>query len=197
MLILISGLPRAGKSSFADALESGAAGFTHVPLDKYIKEIPAGMSFLDWVDTPECVDWELLNTHIAVLKEGKPCFTPQPDWNARGRRASDGGPASGGRCMRPAGIAYVIPGCHAFRIPETNGKILKVFMETPHATIASRLTGNPSHDEPVHVTFGKHYTKNWKNVEAYSSEADFIIPGTDDRPSQIKRLLDLLAGTSW
>ena len=197
MLVLISGLPRSGKSTFADAIESGVGGFTHVPLDKYIKEIPAGVSFLEWVDTPGCIDWELLDVHLKFLKAGKECFTPQPDWNARGRRTSEGGFAPGGRCMQPAGIAYVIPGCHAFRTAlGSNEKNLKVFMETPHETIAARLAGVASPTDPVEVTFGKYISKNWKTVENYSTEADLIIRGTDDRKSQIERFLDRLASSS-
>ena len=40
MFILISGLPGAGKSTFADAVESLKLGFIHLPLDKYIREVP-------------------------------------------------------------------------------------------------------------------------------------------------------------
>jgi chloramphenicol 3-O-phosphotransferase len=53
MLILVSGLPRAGKSSFAHAAESLQDGYTHVPLDKYILEVPEGLSFLAWVASPQ------------------------------------------------------------------------------------------------------------------------------------------------
>jgi|GEM_PF-1585089 len=193
MLVLISGLPRSGKSTFADALESSVDGFTHVPLDKYIKEIPEGVSFLDWVDTPACIDWELLNAHIKFLKHGKACFTPQPDWNARGRRTSDGGLESGGRYMRPAKIACVIPGCHAFRFPTLDARIVRVFMETPYEIIVARLAGNASQGGPANVTLDEHLSMNWRTIENYSKEADLIIRGTDDGKVQIRRLLDRLA----
>jgi predicted kinase len=187
MLILISGLPRAGKSSFADALESSGAGFTHVPLDKYIKEIPEGLSFLDWVDTPACIDWTLLTAHLEVLAQGMPCHTPQPDWNTRGRRA-----ITGGRLMKPARVAYVIPGCHAFRMPYSGGKALKAFIQTPYETIAARLPGSAPGEEAAIETLRRHYTQNWQEVESYSKEADLIISGADARDTQIARLLDLI-----
>ena len=36
MIILISGLPRSGKTEFANNLEAENIGYTHIPLDKYI-----------------------------------------------------------------------------------------------------------------------------------------------------------------
>src|SRR5437762_13020164 len=109
MIILISGLSRSGKSSFADALTVDNE-FTHVSLDKYIKEIPDGMSFLDWVDTPECIDWSLLAVHLQYLKDGCECFTPSPDWNNRGKCRSAGGRHEGGRIMRPTKLGYITVG---------------------------------------------------------------------------------------
>ena len=190
MIILISGLPRSGKSSFADALESYNDEFTHTPLDKYIKEIPEGISFLDWVDTPECIDWSLLTVHLQYLRNGCECFTPSPDWNNCGKRRSEGGQHKGGRLMRPAKLGYIIAGCHSFRIPEIQDGGYRIFIETPHAVIAKRIIGRPVYNGEAELVLNNNLSKNWRKIEKYSREADLMISGTDDRQSQIGMFME-------
>jgi uridine kinase len=189
MIVLISGLPRSGKSSFADRLEV-EKGFTHVPLDRYIKEVPIGMTFLEWVATPECIDWPLLGVHLDHLGQGNPCFTPLPDWQQGGKRKSQGGLKGGGRRMNPALCGYVIPGCHAFRIPGPRESVYKVFIKTPHPTIAERISRRPASEQEVHGILDKHLSKDWRTIETYSEEADLILSGTDDPQSQMRSFVD-------
>ena len=68
--ILVSGVSRAGKSYFCDALSEARPQFTHVPLDKYIKPVPPGFSLSEWFFTPACIDWDLLQTHLDILQSG-------------------------------------------------------------------------------------------------------------------------------
>ena len=192
MLILVSGLPRAGKSSFAHAVESLQCGYTHVPLDKYILEIPNESSFLSWVDSPQCIDWPLLQTHLQCLVNGQACFTPSPDWDNRGQRRSSGGTADGGRLMQPATCGYLLAGCHAFRFPTCPDRIYRVFIHTPHFVLAERLTGFSVVAAKVNDILKQHFSPNWEKIEAYAQEADLVISGTATPPTQVRILFDAL-----
>ncbi len=186
MLVLISGLPRAGKSSFADRLER-EQGFTHVPLDRYIKEVSTGMAFLDWVATPACIDWTLLGLHLDHLRQGRSCFAPQPDWQKGGKRVSQGGLECGGRRMSPSTYGYVIPGCHAYRIPEPGAHVYKIFMQTPHGVIAERISRRSVSESEAPDILDQNLSKNWRTIEAYAEEADLILSGTVSPSSQMKK----------
>jgi uridine kinase len=194
MLILVSGLPRAGKSSFASAVESLHAGYTHVPLDKYIMEVPEGSSFLAWVATPQCIDWPLLRTHLHRLVGGQACFTPAPDWNNRGKRISAGGSQAGGRLMNPAADGYLLPGCYAFHFPVGHKSIYRVFMSTPRSILAERLAGRPVGEAEVTSILDQHLSPNWEEIEGYSHEADLVISGIEAPHAQVQVLLDALSG---
>lgn len=184
MIVLVSGLPRSGKSSFANLLES-EKGFTHVPLDKYIMEVPSHMTFLDWVASPECIDWKSLESHLNVLHQGSSCITPQPDWNQRGKRISHGGLVGGGRRMNPSQIGFAIPGCHAFRFPNCNDKMFKVFVKTPRKVIAERLSHKPVSDHDVEGILDSSLSPGWQAIEAYVEEANLVISGTDHPVAQV------------
>ena len=190
MIILISGLSRSGKSSFADELVSFNNKFTHVPLDKYIKEVPEGISFLDWVELPQCLDWPLLDLHLKYLENGFDCFTPAPDWNEHGKRKSDGGLYSGGRLMKSAEVGYIIPGCHSFRMPESSERKYKIFIDTPHSVIAERIAGRTISTEMIYSILENNLSKNWRNIEEYSSEADLVLSGIENRQSQIRTVIE-------
>jgi uridine kinase len=192
MLILVSGLPRAGKSSFAHAAESLQDGYTHVPLDKYILDVPEGLSFLAWVASPQCVDWPLLQTHLQCLADSQPCFTPAPDWNNRGKRKSAGGSETGGRLMKPAARGYLLPGCYAFHFPMSHDSIYRVFISTPRSVLAERLTGRPVEEAEAASILNQHLSPNWEKIEAYSQEADLVISGIEAPQAQVQVLLDAL-----
>lgn len=117
--LLISGVPSAGKSTLADRLEHSDAGFTHVPMDHYIRAVPSDTTFRQWVRTPRCVDWALMDAHLEILRSGRVCYSPRPDWSRGGVRISEGGPLRDGpgRRMHPSLVGYAIPGTHAFSAP--------------------------------------------------------------------------------
>jgi uridine kinase len=194
MFILVSGLPRAGKSSFAHAVESLQGDYTHVPLDKYIMEVPAGSSFLAWVASPHCIDWPLLHTHLQRLADGQACFTPAPDWNNRGKRRSAGGSQAGGRLMKPAAHGYLLPGCYAFHFPVSHRGIYRVFISTPRSILAERLTGHAVGEAEVARILDQHLSPNWQEIEAYAHEADLVISGIQAAQAQVQVLLDGLRG---
>lgn len=194
MLILVSGLPRAGKSSFAHAVESLHGGYTHVPLDKYIREVPEGSSFLAWVASPHCIDWPLLQTHLQRLANGQACFTPAPDWNNRGKRRSAGGSQAGGRLMKPAARGYLLPGCYAFHFSVSHTRIYRVFIRTPRSILAERLTGGLVGEADVTRILDQHLSANWQEIEAYSHKADLVISGVEAAQAQVQVVLDALSG---
>lgn len=191
--VLITGIPRAGKSSFADALGAQNSGFTHIPLDKYIKPIPTSLEFLDWVATPACIDWDLLLAHIKILESGSHCYTPQADWNASGKRISHGGSLSDapGRLMQPASRAYLIPGSHAFSFPARAVDVFRIFMNTPESIIAQRFIGSPVDGERVNEIIREYLGENPKFILNQSSLADLILDGTAARDDQVSQFLDV------
>jgi hypothetical protein len=193
---LISGVPRAGKSSLCDAVVERHPGFTHVPLDRYVRPVPRSRTFLDWIATPTCIAWDHLLAHIAILESGSPCYTPRPDWDAgRGDWISEGGAIDDGpgRRMEPARIGYLIPGTHAFAFPPSAGDAVRIFVETPAHVIAARLAGKPVHGDEVSAVIRKWLGENCELILAQSRAADRVIDGTAPRPEQIAQFVGLWA----
>jgi hypothetical protein len=91
VLVLVSGLSRAGKSTFARQFCEAIPGAQHLPLDHYFLAVPPGLHFLDWVQSPASLDWATLRAHLAQLSSGQSCYTPCLDWEGSGQRLSDGG----------------------------------------------------------------------------------------------------------
>jgi uridine kinase len=192
MLILVAGLPRAGKSSFADAVEAHVPDYTHVPLDKYICEVPPTSSFLDWVNSPRCIDWPLLHEHLDYLRAGYPCYTPLPDWSNRGQRTSAGGLERGGRLMQPARRGYVIPGSYAFRMPLVGEPTYKIFIHTPPGVIAERLVARSVLPEEIEPILDQHLSPNWREIQGYIEEASLVLSGLASRSEQLQQFLSHL-----
>ena len=194
LIILVSGLPGAGKSSFGDAVEKSSLGFTHVPLDKYIMPIPERQTFLQWVREPSCIDWDLLVSHLKILFSGKPCFTPKPDWEQRGRRTSNGGQIQDGpgKKMISSERGYILAGTHAFSLPEINCKRIAVYIDTSDAVIASRLKGSPVHPEMAAEVILEHLNDNPAPLRLFRSQADLVIDGTWPYNQQIDTLKKIL-----
>jgi uridine kinase len=138
--VLIAGLSKAGKSTFADNFCQSIPQSTHVPLDKYFKEVPQGLTFLSWVQSPDSIDWTLLREHIELLKDGYDCYTPVLDWRQTGRRVSQGGLKGHHASRKMTGGAkyYVIPGCFAFKFPNPGAPVVRVFIDTPRRIIETR-----------------------------------------------------------
>ncbi len=190
LIILVSGIPRAGKSSFADVVEQSSLCFSHVPLDKYIMPIPSGETFLRWVREPSCIDWGLLMDHLNLLFSGQVCFTPKPNWSQSGRRISDGGAIDygPGRKMPPSKLGYTIAGTHAYSLPDLKCKCVKVYIDVPDEVIASRLEGHPVSSEKAGETILKHLSDNPDPLRSLSSHADLLIDGDTTREKQLERL---------
>jgi hypothetical protein len=197
-IVLVAGFPRAGKSSFADAVEQSDLGLTHVPMDRYIRPLPAGIDFLDWVREPSCVEWELIREHLQLLTAGRVCFTPRPDWEERGRwRCSGGAVESGlGRKMVPARNGYLLAGTHVFSFAPTAERPVKVWMESPEIVVASRLAGRPVDDADKDRIIREHLGGNLAVLRKLRGEADLLIAGTAPRETQVQTLRDDLARTA-
>lgn len=178
-LILVSGLSNSGKSSFADFYENHIEGSTHIPLDKYFHSVPKNSTFLDWVQLPESIDWELLLTHIRILNEGKECYTPCIDAWGTGQRLSNGGmnyhPKS--RLMKPSTEFYIIPGCLAFHLPKTELQNVKIFMNTPLQIVASRHEKKDVSIKEVKTVLTKKLTENYTNILKLEKFSDFSFDG--------------------
>lgn len=194
-IILIAGLSKTGKSTFADLLEK-TLSISHVPLDRYFHSVPAGSDFLTWVQSPTAIDWNLLKQHLQILADGHECFSPAYDAWGTGQRLSAGGDEFHVRSqlMKPSTIGYSIPGCLAFECPiETTSKI-HIFIETPLQKIASRhaLRNVPSSE--VDEVLGNHLTPAYRKILGYREQADIVIPGDASDKEQL-RYCNSLAGS--
>lgn len=187
--VLISGVPRAGKSSFSDAVEAAGLDFTHVPLDRYVLPIPEPLTFIEWLRTPACIAWDHLRSHIAILQSGRVCYTPKPDSKGGwGEWLCAGGPIESGpgRRMEPGRSGYLIPGTHAFSFPSREGAAARLFVDTPDSVIAARLAGRPVNEEDVATTIHGRLGDNPRVIRHNSSLADGTIDGTATREDQIE-----------
>lgn len=194
LIILVSGICGAGKSSFADAVEKSGLCLTHVPMDKYIMAIPRGQTFLQWVKEPLCVDWGLLVAHLKVLFSGRTCFTPKPDWAEAGRRISEGGALTQGpgRRIIPSEHGYVIPGTHVFSLPDLDCDRIEAWVETPDEVIASRLEGHPVAAERVGAILHRRLGDNMTLLRALRAQAELLIDGTAPHKEQVDALREFM-----
>jgi len=185
--LLITGIPSAGKSTLADCVENSNIGLTHVPLDKYIRPVPTGTIFLNWVRDPYCIDWTLLNEHIAILQSGTVCYTPRPDWSIGGVRVSLGGALTvgPGRKMKPSEVGYAIPGTHAFSFSIQPGKALRVYVETADEVIASRLANRSVAEADAPDVIAKYLGDNPTPLRSLRAEADVIVSGNTPCTEQL------------
>lgn len=195
MLVLVAGLPGAGKTTFANYIEQANIGFTHIPMDKYIKPIPDNKTFLEWVKHPDCVDWALLQQHLKLLNNKQICYTPKPDWNQRGKRLDEGGINKGpGRLLKPANRGYIIPGTHVFSFPDTAH--LKIFIKTSPEALAIRLANrhNETHSQELspRITIHKYLGSNPAVLHPLESCADYILDGTQNHKLQLKLFLEFI-----
>jgi hypothetical protein len=189
---LISGVPRAGKSSLCDAITERHDGFTHVPLDRYVQPVPRGLTFLEWIATPACIAWDHLLGHIAILESGSPCYTPRPDWDGGwGEWISDGGALTDGpgRRMEPARVGYLIPGTHAFAFPASAGPAVWIFVQAPEHVIAERLSGVAHRGERASQVVREWLGDNPRLILEQEPMAELIIDGTAPRAEQVEQFL--------
>ncbi len=189
-VVLVSGIPRAGKSSFADAVEESELGLTHVPLDRYIMAVPAGESFLGWVREPSCIDWPLLAEHMNVLFSGRPCYTPRPDWKKDGLRACEGGAVEDGlgRRMSPSENGYVVAGTHSFSLSDVGRERVTVWVDTPDEVIASRFEKRAVSGEESAGVLRAHLSDNDVPLRALEEQAALAVNGTASHANQIAAL---------
>ncbi|MFG1691657.1 hypothetical protein ACGF5M_05845, partial [Gemmatimonadota bacterium] len=189
---LISGVPTAGKSSLCDAIEATQSGFTHIPLDRYIKPVPESLTFLEWVRTPGCIAWDHLRDHVRILESGEHCYTPKPEWDdGRGEWISAGGRLEDGpgRRMEPADIGYLLPGTHSFAFPSEAGSAVLVFLEVPDRVVAERLTGKEQDETRATEIVRERLGTNPGLIRSQASLADLVMPGTGDRSKQVSQFL--------
>lgn len=189
ILILISGLPRSGKTSLADALASFR--ITHVPLDRYIRTMPLGTSFLDWVASPKCIDWSLFNQHLDELNAGRQIVAPAdwgPTWGEGGQQMTSGG-SGRVRLMEPSDLGYSVPGCYAFNLSPQDRKVFRLFVTAPRRTIAERALGRPVPDEDVESVLDKQLSSNWREIENYVERADMIVSGLERHEAQVQAVI--------
>ncbi len=176
-LILVAGLPRAGKSTLAERLCALGIGAEHLPLDKYFLPVPEGRRFLDWVQEPTSLDWQTLERHLRVLRSGRDCFTPALDWSGSGRRLNEGGDVAhpSSRLVRGGARFYVIPGCFAFEAP-VDAPAFKIFVETPLHVLAERYAGERV-PEPEVAAIVARYCPGHQRLRAYGADADQVANG--------------------
>lgn len=176
-LVLVTGLPRAGKSTLAERLSAFGVGAEHLPLDKYFLPVPEGRRFLDWVQEPTSLDWQVLVQHLRALWSGRDCFTPALDWSGSGRRLNEGGDVAhpSSRLVRGGAQFYVIPGCFAFEAP-VDVRAFKIFVETPLHVLAERYAGERVSEPEVAATVARHCPGH-QRLQAYAAVADMTVKG--------------------
>ena len=195
-LTLVTGIPRAGKSSLCDAVEAEGAGFTHVPLDRYVLPVPAGRTFLDWIAAPACIAWDHLSAHLALLEAGASCYSPRPAWERDWREWVSAGGAldtAPGRRMEPAAAGYLLAGTHAFACPPglapTLRPTLRVFVRTPLTVVAERLTGERSAPAAARDVVRTRLAANAAQILRARRRADVVVDGTAERRAQVQQYL--------
>jgi hypothetical protein len=192
-LTLVGGIPRAGKSSLCDAVEAAGLGFTHVPLDRYVLPVPAGRAFLEWIATPACIAWDLLLAHLDLLEAGVPCYSPRPAWERDWREWDCAGGAltrGAGRRMEPAAAGYLLAGTHAFACPPQRLPTLRVFVRTPLAVVAERLTGLPHDRRAARAVVRARLAPNTAALLRARHQAEAVVDGTARRAEQVRSFLD-------
>jgi uridine kinase len=190
--VLVSGIPRAGKSSFCDAVEASGEGFTHIPLDRYVLPVPSSRTFLDWIATPACIAWDHLAAHLDLLESGESCYPPRPNWESGWRDWISVGGAietGSGRLMKPAQIGYLIAGTHAFNFPVRHRDAMRVFVQTPEVVVAERLAGVTIDPEKANAFIRERMASNVDAILSDARTADLIIDGTAERRVQIQSFL--------
>jgi uridine kinase len=217
VLVLVSGLSRAGKSTFAHQLCEAIAGAQHLPLDHYFLAVPPGLRFIDWVQSPASIDWATLRAHLAQLSSGQACYTPCLDWEGSGQRLSDGGERLHARSVRVAGGApiYVLPGCHAFAAPRDFAPRYHIFVRTPLARIAERILQHRFWGEQalkrtplarIAERIAGQAVQDWRpileahqpryrDVLAYEAQADLVVDGTGTQRETFVRAVELIHRT--
>jgi len=186
-VILVAGLSGAGKSTFAERLCAALAGAVHLPLDKYFLEVPAGITFRDWVQAPESIDWPTLADHLRRLRAGDACHTPAIDWRGSGRRLSAGGSVAhpGSREVRGGAGYYVVPGCFAFAAPLQS--CLRVFVRAPLPVVAARCAAREVAADEVDHVLAEH-SPGYPRILAYESQADIIVSGAERDEAELARV---------
>jgi hypothetical protein len=190
-------LPRAGKSSFCDYLEKSGAGFTHISLDRYIRPVPAGLTFLQWVAAPSCIAWDHLASHLDILESGKVCYSPRQDQTPQFNWISEGGaiPNGPGRRMEPAVEGYLLAGCHAWALPFDTALRLRAFVQTPLQVIADRFEGSPVERSRVPEVLDR-YIAAAEPILKQEALSNVILDGTAPRENQVAVFLDAYMRTA-
>jgi uridine kinase len=181
VIVLVAGLSRAGKSTFADRFCAMVAGAEHLPLDKYFLEVPDGASFLEWVQRPQSIDWRSFDDHLRRLRAGETIYTPALDWRGSGKRLTPGGAAPHPRSRRVAGGArhYVVPGCFAFEARVDGAPCARVFVRTPLPVIAARCRHHAIAPDEVERVLREDLSDGYERILAYEPRADVVVPGDD------------------
>jgi uridine kinase len=194
-LVLVAGLPGAGKSTFADRFCTHVADAVHLPLDKYFFDVPADRTFVQWVQSPAAVDWPTLLEHLVRLRSEADCYTPCIDWKDSGRRLSAGGaiahPKS--RLIRGGARCYVIPGCFAFALPEAAGPSQRVYVRTPLEVIAQRNLGRALAADDAERALRELMGDGYERVRAQESRADTVVDGNGAADDAFAALCQRLA----
>lgn len=189
---MVTGIPRAGKSSLCDAIESSSLGFTHIPLDRYVLPVPSSTTFLEWIASPSCIAWDTLRKHVGILEAGMPCYSPRPDWdNGWTQWLCEGGPIAygRGRRMEPARVGYVIPGTHAFALADTIDAA-RMFVETPDVIVTERLLRVRVDPGRATAILNERLAPNLASIRSQRARANLIIDGTANRSNQVARFSD-------
>ena len=75
-------------------------------------------------------------------------------------------------------------------MPESSERKYKKFIDTTHSVIAERIARRTISTEKIYSVLENNLSKNWRNIEEYSSEADLVLSGIENRQSQIRTVIE-------
>ena len=193
-VFLVTGISRAGKSSFCRAVQSEGLGLTHMPLDCYLRPTPPGVTFIEWLATPDCVDWHTVATHLQILLSGRRCYCPVPNWARRSEpwKSLGGITGNNGTVMEPAARGYLLEGTQAFSYP--GNVTARIFIATPDEIIAQRLTGVPRCATDASAFLAGRLARNLATLRAQVGRADLVVGGALPVNEQLVSFQAFLSG---
>ena len=161
----MSGLPGAGKKTFAQAIEARDIGYSCLPLERYLMPVPAHTTFMGWVSDFECIDSRRLQLQLGELFAGQAVTTAPGVELAEPARVAD----CPGVFVTPAALGFIIPGTHAFSVRHDGVETVKVYVEVSDEALASRERSRRG----LRQTLGPYVDK----LESLRQDADLVIRG--------------------
>jgi hypothetical protein len=94
--------------------------------------------------------------------------------------------------MEPAPTGYLLAGTHAYGCPQEAGPSRRVYVRTPMAVVAERLTGERVPRRSAGSVVRARLAANTAHVLRAVRHADLIVDGTAEHVDQVRDFLDFV-----